>query len=373
MKSKPRVLWVDAAKGLCILLVVMGHAITELNAHGYYTWLWEDVNFFLGPIRMPLFFMLSGLFAGKALKESWYRLADRRIWVMVWLYVIWVPVRDLVIFLLPYTRVEASGIVYPPGVMDQASWIPKLYNTFHAAVEPTSYLWFLWALALFAILTRATRSVPPVIQILAAGAFSAWAPFEPVSWSWDFVTKMYVFYLVGMYGARLIFHVVHRWKLAFLVATFVAFASVATWVQLTYASFNDGNIGLTRVYLSLTGALFGIGLMATLQGSKLVVPFEKLGKRTLPVFLMHIPMLIITMIVMDLVLSEDPHLALLTPAVTVLAAFLCLGMHKLLLASGAWWLFKRPQWFIRLTTPYSHQVGQAPRKLVDVAENKKRV
>ena len=72
---KQRVGWVDAAKGLCILLVVLGHAITELQAHGYYTAQWAGINFFLGPIRMPLFFLLSGLFAGKALKESWHKLA----------------------------------------------------------------------------------------------------------------------------------------------------------------------------------------------------------------------------------------------------------------------------------------------------------
>ena len=100
---KQRVGWVDAAKGLCILLVVLGHAITELQAHGYYTAQWAGINFFLGPIRMPLFFLLSGLFAGKALKESWHKLANRRIWVMVYLYVIWVPLRDFVLFLMPYT------------------------------------------------------------------------------------------------------------------------------------------------------------------------------------------------------------------------------------------------------------------------------
>lgn len=349
--TKQRVGWVDAAKGLCILLVVLGHAVTELQAHGYYTASWEQFNFFLGPIRMPLFFLLSGLFAGKALSESWHKLANRRIWVMVYLYVLWVPLRDFVLFLMPYTHVEADGIVYPPPIMDTSSWQPRIYNTLHAIVEPTSYLWFLWALAMFAVLTRAFRRVHPAVQLLAAGLLSGFAPFEPVSWSWDFITKMLFFYLLGMHGAPWLFSMVQRRNILFLGVTMAAFLSGALWVQFTYPSFNDGNVGFMRLYLSTVGALAAVNLMALLQGTRLVAPFEKVGGRTLPIFLMHIPMLVLVMIVFDLILPSDPQLVIMTPLVTIIAAMLCLGLHKLLLAVGAKWLFVRPAWVVRLTTP----------------------
>ncbi|WP_288819846.1 acyltransferase family protein [uncultured Corynebacterium sp.] len=348
---KQRVGWVDAAKGLCILLVVLGHAITELQAHGYYTAQWAEINFFLGPIRMPLFFLLSGLFAGKALKESWHKLANRRIWVMVYLYVIWVPLRDFVLFLMPYTHVDADGIVSPPPITDQSAWGPRIYNTLHAVIEPTSYLWFLWALALFAILTRAFRWVHPVIQLIVSGLISAWAPFASSSWSWDFVSKMLFFYVLGMYGAPWIFRMAQRRSGLSLLGTLTAFLSVAIWVQATYSSFNEGNVGFTRVYLSTTGALAAINVMAMLQNTRLVVPFEKIGGRTLPIFLMHIPMLVVVMIICDLILPKDPHLVIMTPLVAIIAAMLCLGLHRLLLAIGAGWLFVRPAWVVRMTTP----------------------
>lgn len=358
---KQRVGWVDAAKGLCILLVVLGHAITELQAHGYYTAKWEQFNFFLGPIRMPLFFLLSGLFAGKALKESWHKLANRRIWVMVYLYVLWVPLRDFVLFLMPYTHVEASGIVYPPPIADVSQWGARVYNTAHAVVEPTSYLWFLWALALFAIITRAFRRVPPLIQLVIAGLISVWAPFEAASWSWDFVTKMLFFYMLGMYGAPWIFRMAQRRSAVWLAITLTAFLSVAIWVQVTFNSFNEGNVGFTRVYLSTTGALAAVNIMAMLQNTRLIVPFEKVGGRTLPIFLMHIPMLVLVMIVCDLLLPADPHLVIMTPLVTIIAAVACLWLHRLLLAVGARWLFVRPAWVVRMTTP-GQTVFQRPKQ-----------
>ncbi len=349
--TRPRVEWVDSAKGLCILLVVLGHAVTELANHGYSTGIWAEVNFMLGPIRMPLFFLLSGLFAAKALSESWHKLANRRIWVMVWLYVLWVPLRDVVLAMLPASYVTEMGFIDAPRIVDPSNWGAMFYNSLHALVEPTSYLWFLWALALFAIISKATRHVPPLIQIAAAAAVNVAAPFVAVSWSWDFVSEMYVFYLMGIYGAPYIFRMVDRRPIGFLAGSVAAYVVVAGWVVLTFPSFNDGNQGLTRLFLSTAGIFAAVNVMAMLQGSVVVEPFEKLGRRTLPVFLMHIPMLAILGIVADQFFTRDPGLPWQPVIATVTAAALCLGLYRLLLRAGAGWLFKRPDWAVRLTTP----------------------
>ena len=359
-KARGRVDWVDSAKGLCILLVVLGHAITELNNHGYSTGIWDDVNFMLGPIRMPLFFLLSGLFAAKALSESWHRLANRRIWVMVWLYVLWVPLRDLVLALLPGSHVTETGFIAAPRIFDSANWGPLLYNSLHALVEPTSYLWFLWALALFAILTKATRHVPPIVQIAVAAAVNVFAPFAAVSWSWDFVSKMYVFYVLGIYGAPYIFRMVARRPIGFLAASVGAYVAVAGWILLTFPSFNAGNQGFVRLFLSLAGVFAAVNIMAMLQGTPVVKPFEKIGRRTLPVFLMHIPVLSMIAIVADQFLDADPGLPWQPVIATAIAAALCLGLYRLILRAGGGWLFKRADWFVRLTTPTSAPATPGP-------------
>lgn len=356
-KSGGRVHWVDSAKGLCILLVVLGHAVTELGNHGYSTGIWDQVNFMLGPIRMPLFFLLSGLFAAKALTDSWHRLADRRIWVMVWLYVLWVPLRDVVMASLPRSHVTESGLTAMPPILDPANWPALAFNSLHAAVEPTSYLWFLWALALFAILTKAMRRIPPLIQIGVAAAINVWAPFASSSWSWDFVSKMFVFYLLGMYGAPMIFRMVARRPVGFLLASASSYVAVVAWIMLNFPTFNDGNQGVVRLFLSLAGVFAAVNIMAMLQGNPVVAPFERIGRRTLPVFLMHIPILAILAIVADQFLMADPGLPLQPVIATVIAAALSLGLHRLLIAVGGEWLFKRPAWFVRLTMPTARPSG----------------
>ncbi len=47
-----RILWIDVARGIAILLVVLGHCIGNLNDPG---------NRFILAFHMPLFFFLSGM------------------------------------------------------------------------------------------------------------------------------------------------------------------------------------------------------------------------------------------------------------------------------------------------------------------------
>lgn len=57
MMKKERVEWIDLAKGLCMMLVVFGHTAGILEPLGA-EWMAESMSYF----RMPLYFMLSGLF-----------------------------------------------------------------------------------------------------------------------------------------------------------------------------------------------------------------------------------------------------------------------------------------------------------------------
>ena len=52
--------WADAAKGIGIILVVLGHAIEYCNsAGGYLSSGWQVIYECLGAFHMPLFFFIS--------------------------------------------------------------------------------------------------------------------------------------------------------------------------------------------------------------------------------------------------------------------------------------------------------------------------
>ena len=80
-----RLLWVDVAKGACILLVVLHHAVVKDLAIQAplplqpvaEAWAW--VTMALKPVRMPLFFVLSGLVASSAVRRPWASGAVRRV------------------------------------------------------------------------------------------------------------------------------------------------------------------------------------------------------------------------------------------------------------------------------------------------------
>ena len=74
-----RLAWVDVAKGICILLVVMMHSVTgtgeAMGGEGFL----HAVVAFAKPFRIPDFFLLSGLFMGRVIGRDWRPFADRRV------------------------------------------------------------------------------------------------------------------------------------------------------------------------------------------------------------------------------------------------------------------------------------------------------
>ena len=58
MNSAKRIVYIDLAKGICILLVVLDHISNE----GYFSSGDYPLNEIFEQTRMPLYFILSGLF-----------------------------------------------------------------------------------------------------------------------------------------------------------------------------------------------------------------------------------------------------------------------------------------------------------------------
>ena len=57
-----RIDWVDYAKGICIVMVVMMHSVLGVEAAAGQTGFMHWLVMFAKPFRMPDFFLISGLF-----------------------------------------------------------------------------------------------------------------------------------------------------------------------------------------------------------------------------------------------------------------------------------------------------------------------
>lgn len=89
MSSTKRFGWVDGAKGMSIILVVMMHAAYGTgNATGTPGFMHYIIGF-ATPFRMPEFFLISGLFLSKVIARDWRRYFDRRVVHYFYFYANW--------------------------------------------------------------------------------------------------------------------------------------------------------------------------------------------------------------------------------------------------------------------------------------------
>ncbi|MFD0592404.1 acyltransferase family protein [Catellatospora coxensis] len=106
-EPRPRALWADTAKGACIVLVVLWHVV--MKDYLQVDWhigiplpgAWGTLGEQLLPLRMPLFFTISGVFATTALARPWRQTARSRIAKFLYLYTAWLLIHTAILSATP--------------------------------------------------------------------------------------------------------------------------------------------------------------------------------------------------------------------------------------------------------------------------------
>src|SRR5258708_24742373 len=84
-----RVGWVDYAKGICIVMVVMMHSVLGVELAADQTGFMHVLVAFAKPFRMPDFFLISGLFLAPVIGRDWRTYLDRKVVHFAYFYVLW--------------------------------------------------------------------------------------------------------------------------------------------------------------------------------------------------------------------------------------------------------------------------------------------
>jgi fucose 4-O-acetylase-like acetyltransferase len=126
--------WIDAAKGMGIVLVVLGHAIGGLHDARLMADddAWQTVFYVIYTFHMPLFFFLSGLFVEKRVRAQPARFAESLFTRIAWPYFLWCTFQLMVISLL-------GTLVNVPSSFD-------LWRCVELVWKPASQFWYLHAL-----------------------------------------------------------------------------------------------------------------------------------------------------------------------------------------------------------------------------------
>jgi len=299
-------LWIDTARGLAILLVVLIHATDWIQETAVRIPLWDDVNEVLSTLRMPLFFACAGILATKWVNADWADLLSRKVTFLAWVYLIWQPVGSLV------------ALVAARFTGDELTLVRMLGSLALTPVRPRFELWFLWSLALFFVLARVLARVPRGRQVAVAAVCSAlWcsALIPETNLGWDGSVKYFVFFLIGWHYREVLQAFAER------IGVAASLALIGGWLLLSATAYLSGLAEIIGVGLlvRLIGVAAGIALALRLQSVPLLT---YLGSRTLPIYLAHTPLIIcFTWLLSTQLGAGEPPAALgLLPVLFVIAA-----------------------------------------------------
>ena len=265
--NRPRIEWLDIARGMGIVLVVAGHAergLVSANIARAPVWHWFDLGLYT--FHMPLFMLLAGLNVTASLQRGRRVFLQSKAWTIAWPYVLWSLVQGSLLVLL-------SGMTNGKGdwsALSKIGW------------EPISPFWFLYALMIYMVVVsfvgvRARILVPLALAGMIASHF---LDGDAIGHQ---ICYQAVFFVAGVLGASRIRGLPAH---ALLLALF-AVLWCAAFVLMPH--------GGATPYLkpaALPAATCGIAFMLVLArvaaGSVMQPLFLRLGRASMTIYVMHI-------------------------------------------------------------------------------------
>jgi uncharacterized membrane protein YcfT len=328
--------WADTAKAVSIVLVVLHHTVGKHLGFVTPTPLlgmeavWLELTYALRPVRMPLFFVVSGLFAGSALRRPWREVVRKRVLNLYYLYALWIGIHMgvfLVFDELPMNRTRG--------------WSELVANL----VVPSSGLWYLYALVAYFLVTRLLLRLDPRVVVALAAALTVLTPglgIDAVNTA-SLLQHFFFFAFAAHFPSVVDATSRLSLRLTLLVAGAAAGVVAAPMVLGPDAQPSRFVISLLAVPL----AVRLVGLLAQWRPAALLGSF--LGRRTLPIYVLHVPVLAVlhSSFIEALRIEETSVVSVLALVVYPLTATcviiaICLGVERVLSRAGFDWLFTAP-------------------------------
>lgn len=338
--------WVDTAKGICIILVVMMHSTLGVGEAMGGEGFMHGIVAFAKPFRMPDFFLVSGLFLSRVIDRDWRAYGDKRVVHFLYFYLLWLLIQSA----LKFPAVSGGSL---GGFVEHLAF---------ALVEPFSTLWFIYMLAVFSVLTKLLRRVPPMVLLAAAAALE----IAPIETSWAFLNEFcarYVYFLAGYFFAPQVFRLA-AWAAAHkgrALGALAAWAVVDGVFALTPSGIDGfptlAALPVASLILGGAGAL-AIGTMAALiTGTRWAQPFHYAGQHSIAIYLaFFLPMAATRTLLVKL---GVPDVGLVSLVVTVVAVVTPLILERAVRHTPASFLFRRPAAFhLRPSRTYALQPAE---------------
>lgn len=330
--------WVDIAKGISIILVVMMHATFGVGEAMRDVGFMHYVLAFATPFRMPEFFMISGLFLSLVIARPWLHYADRRIVHYLYFYALWA----VILILFKHLVIDR----------DPAGTAALLAS---AIYEPYSVLWFIYALAVFSLIAKLLHQVkaPHIAVFIIAAALSIAPIGTPVSIV-NYTAEYFVYFYAGYAFAPYIFrfaegvraNAIFAWGglfawalinagLIFLPGHLVGYGHIMTGVA---------HIPGAMFVLALAGAMAVCALAVLIAGLRAFAWLRWVGAHSIVIYLIFvIPMGIFRTVLLAVMPDIDTGIASLATLIAAIVSPIVLYAIIGRIGLGKF-LFERPAW-----------------------------
>jgi uncharacterized membrane protein YcfT len=321
-----RVDWVDYAKGICIVMVVMMHSVLGVELAAGQTGFMHPVVAFAKPFRMPDFFLISGLFLPLVIDRDWRTYLDRKVVHFAYFYVLWVTIQ--------------FGFK-APAFAAETSWSHAGYLYLEAFIEPFGTLWFIYLLPILFVVIKLTRRIaPPVIWIAAALLESA-----HVATGWTVIDEFcarFVYIYSGYLFANAVFALSDRAR----AHPRLALAALALWAAVDggLVTLGVSEWPVISLMLGLAGACAIITIGTLLARMNWLGALRFCGEHSIVIYLaFFLPMAATRTLLLKTGLIPD--IGTISVIVTVAGVLGALAIWRVALAVGANFLFERPAAF----------------------------
>jgi len=361
--TKSRLAWVDYAKGIALILVAYRHILIGFERAGlpiHISLLKANEMFF--SFRMPLFFILSGVFISHSLsKRGWIKLIKIKWETLLYPYLLWCIIQiTLQIIFSKYTNADRTFKSYTyiltnPDALDQMWYLFALFNVsvVYIILKSKARLngWIQLVIGIVFYYLSTIFNHGPIRDLLY---------FYPYFALGDLVSK----YLLNkkyyrIYSSNTLFFIL------------LPFFVISQWYFLHHEE-----IEYTKIFLFSVVALIGCAFMLNIcfkLGNIDKLRFIKIvGFHSLYIYILHVSIAFALRLLLSNILGIDNTIVLLMINLPV-AIIMSIIIYNIIVRNGGWYLFVLNKERINKTLIYEKNINTLVAQDITKKINKEKV
>jgi uncharacterized membrane protein YcfT len=325
-----RVDWVDYAKGICIIMVVMMHSVLGVEKAAGETGFMHLLVAFAKPFRMPDFFLISGLFLSLVIDRNWRNYLDRKVIHFAYFYLLWVTIQ--------------FGFK-APSIAAESSWSHAGLMYLESFIEPFGTLWFIYLLPIFFVVTKLSRQLPSSTGPYAVLGAAAVLEMAHVATGWTVIDEFcarFIYFYAGYLFADRVFALSDRAR----ARPAAALAGLGIWVLVNggLVAIGVSDWPVVSLALGFAGAIAIVTAATLLARAQVLNGLRFCGEHSIVIYLaFFLPMASMRALLFKTGVTQD--IGTISLIVTVAGVLGALAIWRIALAVKADFLFERPDAF----------------------------